>query len=161
MTNIKEKNIGLEGGTYEIIQQRLQEQAKELNKRLQLLNNARKEVFGAIETQLIANDRINTDIHCTARDVFSIGNHCLFGYNVHVGLRSGIKLSDVFSIYQFEDNHFHESDPTLLNNDKFQTDFQNLYRYYKQAYFARFVVLDSYLYMVCLLYTSPSPRDRG
>ena len=148
MTNIKEKNIGLEGGTYEIIQQRLQEQAKELNKRLQLLNNARKEVFGAIETQLIANDRINTNIHCTAQDVFSIGNQCLFGYNVHVGLRSGIKLSDVFSIYHFEDNHFHESDMTLLNNDKFQTDFQNLYRYYKQAYFARFVVLNSYLYMV-------------
>lgn len=148
MTDIKEKNISLEGGTYEIIQQRLQDQAKALSDRLQSLNQARKEVFGAIETQLIANDRINTNIHCIARDVISIGKQCLFGYNVHIGLRSKIKLSDVFSIYRFEDNHFHEGEMTLLDNEKFKTDFQNLYRYYKQAYFARFVVLNSYLYMV-------------
>lgn len=148
MANIKDKNTSLEGGTYEIIRQRLQEQAAGLRKRLTSLNNARKEVFGAIETQLIANDRINTSIHCTARDIFSIGNQCIFGYNVHLGLRSGIKLTDVFSIYQFENNRFLESDSNLLTNDKFQTDFQNLYRYYKQAYFARFVEINSYLYMV-------------
>ena len=142
------KSIQLESGTYEIIRNRLEKQAGELRNRLNDLNTARKDVFGAIETQLIANDRINTHNYCKARDIVAIGDYCLFGYNVHVGLRSGIKLADVFSVYQFADNGFDESDFPLLQSEKFNTDFQNLYRYYKNAYFARFVRLGSYLYMV-------------
>ncbi len=147
MTN-KNQNIPLESGTYEIIRKRLQAQADDLNNRLDQLNAARKDVFGAIETQLVANDRINTNNHCIARDITSIGEYCIFGYNVHIGLRSGIKLADVFSAYKFEGNSFHEESLGLLKNEKFQTDFQNLYRYYKEAYFARFVEIDAYLYMV-------------
>ena len=147
MTKTKENKI-LESGTYEIIRKRLQTQAGDLSSRLDQLNAARKEVFGAIETQLVANDRINTSNHCIARDITSIGECCIFGYNVHIGLRSGIKLSDVFSVYKFEGNSFHEEGLGLLKNEKFQTDFQNLYRYYKEAYFARFVEMGSYLYMV-------------
>ncbi len=140
--------IKLEGGTYEIIRNRLSKQAEELRARLGQLNVARKEVFGAIETQLIANDRINTQNYCTARDITSIGDYCLFGYNVQIGLRSGIKLEDVFSVYQFQNNSFQEAKISLLTDEKFETDFQNLYRYYKNAYFARFVSIGSYLYMV-------------
>lgn len=148
MTNQTNQNIQLESGTYEIIRQRLDTQAEILGKRLQDLNAARKEVFGAIETQLIANDRINTSNHCTARDLVSIGNHCIFGYNVHIGLRSGIKLDDVFSVYKFQGNSFQEEGLSLLSHEKFEIDFHNLYRYYKDAYFARFLVSGTYLYMV-------------
>ncbi|MEO1257765.1 MAG: DNA repair ATPase [Bacteroidota bacterium] len=147
MTN-KNQNIPLESGTYEIIRKRLLAQAGDLESRLGQLNVARKEVFGAIETQLVANDRINTSNHCIARDITSIGEYCVFGYNVHMGLRSGIKLSDVFNVYKFEGNSFHDEGLGLLENEKFQTDFQNLYRYYKEAYFARFVEIGAYLYMV-------------
>lgn len=142
------QNTSLESGTYEIIRKRLQAQAGDLGSRLDQLNAARKEVFGAIETQLVANDRISTSNHCMARDITSIGGHCIFGYNVHIGLRSGIKLSDVFSVYKFEGNSFHDEGLGLLKNEKFETDFQNLYRYYKDAYFARFVEIGAYLYMV-------------
>lgn len=138
----------LETGTYEIIRNRLNNQTDQLRSRLNQLNHARKEVFGAVETQLIANDRINTSNHCIARDIVSVGNRTIFGYNVHIGLRSGIKLKDVFSIYEFRDKGFHEADLAFLEDEKFQTDFQNLYRYYKNAFFAKFIRLGSYLYMV-------------
>ena len=96
-------SIQLEAGTYEIIRNRLLKQGEDLRQRLDQLNDARKMVFGAIETQLIANARISTNNFCIARDVFAIGDRCIFGYNVHIGVRSGIKLSDVFSIYEFRD----------------------------------------------------------
>jgi cell fate (sporulation/competence/biofilm development) regulator YmcA (YheA/YmcA/DUF963 family) len=147
----------LEAGTYEIIRNRLLKQTDVLKQRLDQLNTARKEVFGAIETQLIANDRINTNNFCIARDIIALGNHCIFGYNVHIGLRSGIRLEDVFSIYTFSDNHFQETDLQILRNEKFETDFQNLYRYYKDAFFTRFVRQEAYLYM--LFQVSANPND--
>ena len=144
------QEVQLETGTYEIIRGRLSKQAAELRQRLEQLNGARKEVFGAIETQLIANDRINTSNYCEARDIIAIGDYCIFGYNVHIGLRSGIKLKDVFSIYEFRDNAFHEGDLKVLQQEKFETDFQNLYRYYKKCVFLPF-----YPQWVVLLYDFP------
>jgi MoxR-like ATPase/flagellin-specific chaperone FliS len=138
----------LEGGTYEIIRNRLQKQGTELRTRLTTLNDARKEVFGAIETQLISNDRISTSNNCIARDIVAIGDISIFGYNVHIGLRSGIKLADVFSIYEFRDNGFHVMPLDLLKDEKFEVDFHNLYRYYKNTTFSKFAVIGSYLYMV-------------
>ena len=138
----------LESGTYEIIQARLNAQATDLRSRLEQLNAARREVFGAVETKLIANDRINTTNYCIARDIVALGEVCLLGYNVHIGLRSGIALKDVFSVYSFAENSFHEGILQLLENEKFSTDFQNLYRYYKDAFFAKFVRQGTYLYMV-------------
>ncbi|WP_020538637.1 DNA repair ATPase [Lewinella cohaerens] len=142
------QNIALDTGTYDIIRGRLEQQADALRQRLAQLNEERKTVFGAIETTLVANDRIHTSNYCTARDVVAIGDHCIFGYNVHVGLRSGIKLSDVFSGYRFTEQSFKEEELSILKDEKFLTDFQNLYRYYKDAFFARFSRRGQYLYMV-------------
>ncbi|MCB0638386.1 MAG: DNA repair ATPase, partial [Lewinella sp.] len=144
-------NITLEAGTYELIRQRLGKQADELRDRLQQLNAARKEVFGAVETRLIANDRITTQNYCIARDIVAIGRRGLLGYNVHVGLRSGIQLSDVFSVYDFAEQRFQDTGLELLDDDKFRTDFHNLYRYYKDAFFGRFSQRGRYLYMVFYL----------
>jgi len=142
------QNTKLESGTYEIIRNRLGNQAGELRSRLEQLNDSRKVVFGAVETELIANERINTENNCTARDIVAVGNHCIFGYNVLMGLRSGIRVSDVFSVYGFADGGFREESLDWFVNEKFETDFLNLYRYYKNAYFARFVQKGAYLYMV-------------
>ncbi len=138
----------LDGGTYEIIQGRLQKQKQDLQERLHKLNDARKHVFGTIETKLIANDRINTDNNCIARDIVSLGNTSIFGYNVHFGLRTDIKLSDVFSIYEFKDNHFHLQSLNLLNDAIFTDDFTNLYKYYRNTIFSKFAIIGNYLYMV-------------
>lgn len=138
----------LDGGTYEIIQSRLQKQKQALQERLHKLNDARKHVFGTIETQLIANDRINTENNCIARDIVSLGNTSIFGYNVHFGLRTDIKLSDVFSIYEFKDNRFQAQSLALLEDPIFIDDFTNLYKYYRNTIFSKFAIIGNYLHMV-------------
>lgn len=146
---MKEKNTQtLDGGTYEIIQNRLQKQKVDLQDRLQKLNEERKNVFGSLETKLIANDRINTENNCIARDIVSLNNYCLFGYNVHFGLRTDIQLSDVFSAYEFKDNRFVPQALTMLENDTFLLDFSNLYKYYRNTIFSKFAIIGNYLYMV-------------
>lgn len=144
----KSENSQLEGGTYEIIQSRLQIHKNSLIEKLGLLNDDRKNVFGATETKLIANDRINTENSCIARDIVAFGNLCLFGYNVHFGLRTEIQLSDVFSVYEYKDNRFHQKTLTLINDEQFINDFENQYKYYRNTFFAKFSIIGNYLYMV-------------
>ena len=148
MNSMKNNATQLEGGTYEIIQNRLQKHKNDLVQRLQTLNNNRKDVFGAVETKLIANDRISTENTCTARDIVSFGNISLFGYNVHFGLRSEIKLKDVFSVYKFQENRFQEQDLSFINQESFVSDFKNLYKYYRNTFFTKFMLTEQYLYMV-------------
>ncbi|NRB60695.1 MAG: DNA repair ATPase [Winogradskyella sp.] len=152
--NQTDNHIALDSGTYEIIQSRLLKQKNDLQNRLHLLNEERKKVFGSLETQLIANDRINTENNCIARDIVSIGNLSLFGYNVHFGLRTSISLSDVFSVYEFERNGetlgFKESTSglTLIDDPVFINDFENLYKYYRNTIFSKFAIIGNYLHMV-------------
>src|SRR5512138_3733479 len=95
----------LEQGTYEVIRNRLATHGTELRERLARLNQARQEVFGTIQTALLATDRITTKNKCTPRDMISLGKQrFLFGYNVHVGLRFETQLSDVFAIYERHDH---------------------------------------------------------
>lgn len=146
--NTSQSTIVLEGDTYEIIQNRLQKQKNELQKRLSKLNTARTDIFGSVETKLIANNRINTENNCIARDIVTVGRHCLFGYNVHFGLRTEIKLEDVFSIYSYEKGHFVIKSLDLINDDVFESDFLNLYKYYRNVIFSKFSILGNYLHMV-------------
>ena len=138
----------LERGTYEIIQNRLQSHSAELNARLQKLNNERRNVFGAIPTELVSKQRITTAHNCTARDIVPIGDKFLFGYNVHMGLKSTTDLADVFSVYRFEDGNFHEESLDLLSDKQFKIDFEALYKYYKDTRFAKFHISGPYLYLV-------------
>ncbi|MBL4642950.1 MAG: DNA repair ATPase, partial [Flavobacteriaceae bacterium] len=146
--NTSQSTIVLEGDTYEIIQNRLQKQKNELQTRLSKLNTARTDIFGSVETKLIANNRINTENNCIARDIVTIGTSCLFGYNVHFGLRTEIKLEDVFSNYSYEDDHFVAKSLDLINDDVFKSDFLNLYKYYRNVIFSKFSILGNYLHMV-------------
>lgn len=144
----EKNNQALDGGTYEIIKNRLQKQKQELQQRLQQLNENRKEVFGSLETKLIANNRINTENNCIARDIVSIDKLCIFGYNVHFGLRTEITLSDVFSVYRYKDQQFEPVSLDLIEDETFQTDFTNLYKYYRNTIFSKFAVIGNYLHMV-------------
>ncbi|MEZ4848786.1 MAG: DNA repair ATPase [Bacteroidia bacterium] len=144
------QNIQLENSTYEIVKKRLQAQADELRQRLQKLNDLRREVFGSRDLVLLANDRITTENNCIPRDMVAMGNHFLFGYNVHIGLRTEIKLADVFSIYRFDPSSrsFQQEGLTLINDQKFDEEFRNLYKYYKSTVFSKFAVIGPYLFMV-------------
>jgi len=138
----------LESGTYEIIRGRLREHGAELRSRLDQLNEARREVFGSIETTLLGTERITTANNCTSRDIFAIGDRFIFGYNVHIGLRSSTTLADVFAVYAYRDGAMHEESLDLLADEQFDRDFKEVYRYYKDAVFAKFFVREGYLYMV-------------
>ncbi|WP_333821012.1 DNA repair ATPase [Ohtaekwangia sp.] len=158
MAGTESTNTILDSGTYEIIRKRLEEQRLNLQERLAKLNNARKEIFNSTGFQLAGNQRITTVNSGVARGIMAFGDLTLFGYNVHFGLRENIKLSDVFCIYKFNGNHFTPEPLTLIEDENFITDFSNLYKYYRDSIFAKFVKTENYVYMI--FQTSKSPDDR-
>ncbi len=141
--------IELEGGTYEIIRNRLTSSGAELRTRLDQLNKSRKEIFGSIDTALLGTERITTQHNCVPRDMVAVGNRFVFGYNVHIGLKSEVGLSDVFAVYEFREGTFHELPLDLIGDEKFHSEFKDLFRYYKNAVFAKFAVIGPHLFMVC------------
>lgn len=140
----------LEAGAYEVIRQRLSKHGTELQRRLDLLNNDRKAEFGGIETALLTTTRLTTDNNCVPRDMAAIGpKRFLFGYNVHLGLRSTMKIEDVFAVvdYQEGDHSFHTNKDAILGDAQFAEDFAYLYSYYKHATFLKFHRIGPHLYM--------------
>lgn len=155
--NVINQNDSLDQGAYEIIRKRLLTQKEELATRLQGLNEARKEVFNSTSFVLKANQRITTENNCVARGILALDNQCIFGYNVHFGLRTEIKLEDVFSVYAFENNQFIPQSLDLINDQNFISDYQNLYKYYRDSIFSKFRRTENYLYMI--FQTSKNPAD--
>lgn len=140
----------LEAGAYEVIRQRLDKHGAELQRRLDLLNEERKAEFGGIDTALLATTRLTTDNNCVPRDMTAIGpRRFLFGYNVHLGLRSQMHVEDVFAGYDYnpEDHSFHPIKDGLLSDPQFVEDFAYLYGYYKNASFLKFHRIGPHLYM--------------
>ncbi|MBN1125244.1 MAG: DNA repair ATPase, partial [Sedimentisphaerales bacterium] len=140
--------IQLEGGTYEVIRHRLSNHGRDLRQRLDKLNTARKEVFGAIESKLIASERISTQNNCVPRDMVPVGDSFIFGYNVFVGLRTETVVADVFAVYRFQEGSFVESGLELITDEQFEADFKNLYKYYRHTVFSKFAVIGHHLFMV-------------
>jgi len=142
------EEVSLQGGTYEIIRNRLLHHGKQLQGRLDKLNSARKDAFGAVETRLLSSERISTSNNCVPRDMVPIGDKFIFGYNVFVGLRTETVLDDVFAVYQWKENAFTPSTLDLIKDERFETDFATLYKYYRHTTFAKFTVIGPHLFMV-------------
>ena len=140
----------LEGGTYEIIRDRLLKQGANLRTRLDQLNGARKDVFGSIEATLLTTERVTTENNCIPRDMVELEDRFLFGYNVHIGLKTETAISDVFGVYKYNhaDHTFHPESLDLIANETFAEDFKNLYKYYRETRFVKFAQLGPYLFMV-------------
>ena len=140
----------LEGGTYEVIRGRMEKHGSVLRERIEQLNAARKDIFGAVDPALIATERVSTEHNCVPRDMVSIGeNRFLFGYNIQFGLKKTTDLSDVFDIYDYdpESHLFSRADLTEVFGSDFAEDFQYIYKYYKEASFVKFMVIGPNLYM--------------
>ncbi|SVB46364.1 uncharacterized protein METZ01_LOCUS199218, partial [marine metagenome] len=78
----------LEGGAYDLIKQRLSEQAKVLREALDVLGKQRESVFGSRTLQLKEGGKgqanVSTELNCEPRDMVELGqNRFLFGFNVH------------------------------------------------------------------------------
>ncbi len=138
----------IRNGTYEILRGRLAHHDKDLRGRLEKLNQARKDVFGAVETRLLSSQRISTGNNCVPRDMVTIGDRVLFGYNVFVGLRAETRLEDVFALYQWKGSAFVSCPLETIRDPQFEADFKNLYRYYRRTAFAKFSVIGHHLYLV-------------
>jgi len=148
----------LEGGTYEIIRNRLTGFGRDLRDRLDKLNSARRDIFGALETTVLATERVTTGHNCVPRDMVAVGSHFIFGYNVHFGLKTETNLEDVFAVYAFRERTFHTETLDLLNDEAFHRDFAELYRYYRHAQFAKFHAVGPNLYLV--FHTGKGPGER-
>ncbi len=147
----------MDNGTYEVIKSRLKTQGDDLIAKAEKLNKVRKDVFGAIETKLLSSERVLTENNCIPRDMAPVDNCFIFGYNVHIGLKQKVELCDVFSIYRYRDGTFEEESLNLIDNNTFKKDFDDLYRYYKNTFFAKFTIVGPYFYMV--FQTSDDPLD--
>lgn len=150
MANDKQSSQ-LEGGTYEIIRDRLSKQGRELQQRISTLNESRKEVFGSTEAGLVATERITTENNCYARDMVHLGNNrFLFGYNVHMGLKTETQISDVFSVYSYdpEQHDLSAVENFLYQDEQFALDFANLYKYYRETRFAKIAAIGQHIFMV-------------
>ncbi|MCF8374005.1 MAG: DNA repair ATPase [Bacteroidales bacterium] len=145
---VANSGMALEQGTFEIIRNRLLNQGKELEVRLSKLNEERKQVFGAVSTQLLSTERVTTENNCVPVDMFAFDHSFLFGYNVMIGLKSEVDIADVFSIYEFSDHVFHKKGLDILGDAEFLKDFKNLYKYYKATRFEKFAFIAPHLFMV-------------
>ncbi|MEO2508423.1 DNA repair ATPase [Clostridium paraputrificum] len=167
MNSIDEKGVNksfhdnskedMENGTYEVIKNRLLKQGSDLKERVEKLNKERKNVFGSIETKVLGSERIITDNNCIPRDMAPVEDYFIFGYNVHIGLKSKVELSDVFSIYKYENRSFVKQSFDLISDKDFINDFDELYKYYKNTFFAKFTITEPYFYMI--FQTGKDPTD--
>ncbi|GIE96623.1 DNA repair ATPase [Paractinoplanes rishiriensis] len=124
----------LDAGTYEVLRARLGAQAKELAARAEALNDKRIETFGGQQMRLAGTERIRTENNCVPRDVVHVGGTMLFGYNVFIGLKSETAVADVFAVHDYADGKFTAATkPGLLDDEGFQRDFAELYRYYRET----------------------------
>ena len=144
----KNENKDMENSAYDVIKNRLAKQGEDLKGRVDKLNAVRKEVFGSTETKLLSSERIITENNCIPRDMAPVEDRFIFGYNVNIGLKSKVELSDVFSIYKYKDRSFQKETLTLINDQQFLKDFEDLYKYYKNTFFAKFTIVEPYLYMI-------------
>ncbi|MFC5823105.1 DNA repair ATPase [Nonomuraea insulae] len=127
----------LEAGTYEVLRNRLQAQAKALAAAAAAVNQERLRVFGGAELRLLGTERIRTENNCVPRDIVSLGDVMLFGYNVFIGLKPETTVADVFAVHRFS----RDGDAFRFDADKLETladpaftkDFAELYRYYKET----------------------------
>jgi hypothetical protein len=127
-------------GTYEIVRDRLLQQAKALGDKVERLNARRLELFGGGELTVLGSERIRTEHNCVPRDLAGVGGSLLFGYNVFFGLKSSTAVGDVLSLHTFEardeggQTHFafNPGPPdSFLSDPRFIREFEELYRYYK------------------------------
>jgi len=140
-----------EGGSYDIIYQRLIEQGNQLDQQIAALNKARSDAFGSTDLAVLGRSRVRTENNCLGRDIVQVGKYLIFGYNVFIGLKKNTHIEDVLSMYTLEqvDENFtlHPVDlsTSFLSDAKFKHDFDELYRYYKDTRLVQLVNKDGKL----------------
>lgn len=133
-------NAVAEGGAYNVIKNRLEQQTNELKVKADQLNEQRILEFGKTEFSVKGRARVRTENACIPRDMIQINGQLLFGYNIKVGMKSNVEVSDVLGLYEkseLEDGTIELTqvpyENTFLNDAQFLKQFHELYRFYKDA----------------------------
>ncbi|KIP97356.1 MULTISPECIES: DNA repair ATPase [Pseudomonas] len=140
-----------EGGAYEVLHKRLQEQGLRLRQNTEALNEQRLQEFGSSQMEVTGRVRIRTENNCIARDIVQVGDWLLFGYNVFLGLKKETSVADVFSLYRLvEGPEGYEAESialegTFLAQSGFVNDFNELYTYYKNTRLLQLAIRDGKL----------------
>src|SRR5687768_9674266 len=77
----------LDGVTYEVVRQRLQNEGAALAERVRELDDRRRALFGGVDTALTAHHKVRTVNACIARDLVRVGTRLLLGCDVRMGLK--------------------------------------------------------------------------
>ncbi len=147
------QDAALEGGSYEVIRQRLLAQGSALKDKAETLNDQRKATFGGTELAVLAQGRVRTENNCVPRDIVEVDGQLLLGFNVHMGLKQETAVSDVFSVHEFpaegaDFEHVPLDRVPYLANEEFAKDFTDLYRYYRDASMLQLSATDTKLLAV-------------
>lgn len=143
-----------EGGAYEVIRGRLEQQGNQLKVHTDNLNQQRIDEFGQARLDVLGRVRVRTENNCIARDIVPVGDYLLFGYNVYLGLKKETQVKDVFSLYKLNQSdsgfELEEQDiaSTFLDQAEFVKEFAELYVYYKEARLIQLKVQGDLLFAV-------------
>ncbi len=128
-----------QGGAYEVLRRRLDEQGQRLQQVAGTLNERRLKEFGDSRLEVIGRLRIRTENNCIGRDIVPVGDQLLFGYNVFLGLKTTTRVEDVFGLFRLVEGAEGfdvapvELATSFLGDAAFVRDFNELYAYYKNA----------------------------
>ncbi|MEU4204567.1 DNA repair ATPase [Streptomyces sp. NPDC026294] len=125
-----------------MLRDRLAGAAADLAERARTLNARRVETFGGTELALLGTDGLRTADACVIRDAAQVGGLLLTGRNGRPEPGApATTVADVFALHRLHTTgdavRLEPADPDavpgLLDDPRFQRDFEELYRYYRQA----------------------------
>ena len=141
-----------DGGSYGIIRKRFEAEGSVLKGKIDILNEKRQLEFGGSKSEIIGKINIRTDNKCVPVDMIQFNGNILLGYQVFMGMRAKVKISDVFSIYHVneEDGDFVAKQGNLeliecFNNPSFLESFDELFTYYSEAKLVKLSTTSNYI----------------
>ncbi|MBL3669835.1 DNA repair ATPase [Streptomyces sp. M2CJ-2] len=139
----------VDGGTYQVLRDRLSAQAAELARRTEALNRQRIEAFGSAELRLTGTERLRTDRTSVPRDIVAVGDVLLFGYGAQPRPDTDTAVGDVLAVHDRDLGRLpDDAVPGLLDDPAFVREFAALHRYYRQARLLRLRRVDGRLLAV-------------
>ncbi|MFE9923150.1 DNA repair ATPase [Streptomyces sp. NPDC005774] len=139
----------VDGGTYQVLRDRLTGQAVELARRTEELNRLRIDTFGSAELRLTGTERLRTDRAGVPRDIVAVGDVLLFGHGAQPRPETDTAVGDVLAAHDRDLNRLpDDAVPGLLDDPVFVREFAALHRYYRQARLLRLRRVDGRLLAV-------------
>ena len=92
---------------------------------------------------------MRTEHNCVPIDVIRVrGDRLLLGYQVFMGLKSEMEISDVFAKIELTGDEFHQVPFEQLDQPGFHKDFKEIFKYYRDARLIQLRRTDTHILMV-------------